>query len=118
MLHHPPAGSPSEHDVPRSGPHSRSGRTRAWWSQRATAFALALALLTSPGALAAQTGGVIAGTVVSERGVPLSDAQVAVDGQVGTGSTTDAAGRFRLVGVSGTGQVTSPSAASAFSRAR
>jgi phosphate/sulfate permease len=68
-------------------------------------FAFLLALVTPPAAVSAQTGGVITGTVVSERGTPLSDAQIAVDGQTGTGGTTDAGGRFRLVNIAGAGQV-------------
>lgn len=52
-----------------------------------------------------QSTGVIAGVVVNDRsGAPVSDAQVAVEGR-NVGATTDAAGRFRLVGLTGSGNV-------------
>lgn len=69
-----------------------------------TAAALALTLgYTAP--LEAQSGG-IAGSVVSERtGGPLADAQILVaDGNRTT--TTDASGRFRLLGLPASGRVT------------
>jgi TonB-linked SusC/RagA family outer membrane protein len=47
-------------------------------------------------------GGTISGTVVAEGSLrPLANAQVTVDGQVGRGSVTDAGGRFRIAGVTG-----------------
>ena len=49
---------------------------------------------------------VVAGTVVAERSErPLTGVQIAVDGQPGKGAVTDASGRFRIAGVTGT-QVT------------
>lgn len=105
MLHHPPSGSPSAHDARRSPHAPRPARRRGRWPRLAALLAVAFSFATPFTPLSAQTGGVIAGTVVSERGVPLSDAQVVVEGQATTGGTTDAAGRFRLVGISGTGQV-------------
>jgi hypothetical protein len=62
-----------------------------------------LAALASP--VDAQTGGIISGTVVSERsGGPVSDAQVATDDRAQV-VTTDASGRFRLGGLPGSGNV-------------
>src|SRR5687768_298788 len=55
--------------------------------------------------LDAQSGGIISGTVVSERtGSPVSDAQVSADDRP-LGVTTDASGRFRLVGLPNSGNV-------------
>ena len=76
------------------------------WGSRAGAFALAaiLAVAALPGHLSAQSG-VIAGTVVSDRSnAPIGEAQVAIEGRP-VGTTTDAAGRFRLSGLTGTGTV-------------
>lgn len=57
------------------------------------------------GVLHAQSSGTIAGTIVNERsGAPISDAQIAVEGR-NTGATSDAAGRFRIVGLTGSGEV-------------
>ncbi len=71
----------------------------------AALVAIATALLWPAAPATAQSGGVIAGTVVSERGTPVSDAQINVEGQASVGTTSDAAGRFRLVGVAGSGNV-------------
>ncbi|HUR91955.1 MAG TPA: SusC/RagA family TonB-linked outer membrane protein [Gemmatimonadaceae bacterium] len=70
-------------------------------SRLAAAGVLALAmqiLLTSPAE--AQQAGVLAGTVLGAGGQPLPGAQVRVTG-TSLGATTDASGRFRIVGVSG-----------------
>src|SRR5689334_6230923 len=70
---------------------------------RAGALALAAALLASPRAARAQESGVIAGRVITQTGSrPIVGAQVAVADQAGKGAVTDASGRFRIVGVSGT----------------
>jgi TonB-linked SusC/RagA family outer membrane protein len=63
------------------------------------------ALLASPVAArsAAAQEGVLAGTVVAagtQR--PIAGAQVTVQGQAGKGAVTDAQGRFRIAGVTGT----------------
>src|SRR5688572_8319265 len=61
----------------------------------------ALLLATTASALAAQAG-TIAGVVVAEGSLtPISEAQVRVTNAT-TGTTTDAAGRFRLTGLTGT----------------
>lgn len=53
----------------------------------------------------AQGAGTISGTVVNERsGTPIGDAQIAVEGR-NVGATSDAAGRFRIVGLTGSGDV-------------
>jgi TonB-linked SusC/RagA family outer membrane protein len=81
-------------------------RARVAGRRLATAALVAGAAVLTPLAVAtAQTGGVITGTVVSERGAPISDAQLSVEGQSAVGATSDAAGRFRLTGISGSGNV-------------
>ena len=63
--------------------------------------AAALALVSATTSLAAQ-GGTISGTVVAEGTLtPIPEAQVRVAG-ASTGTMTDAAGRFRLAGLTGT----------------
>lgn len=53
----------------------------------------------------AQGTGSVAGTVVNDKnGSPIGDAQIMVEGR-NVGTTTDAAGRFRVAGLTGTGQV-------------
>lgn len=83
-------------------------RTQAWTGalrHRATALALA-ALFAAPSApLSAQAGGVVAGTVVNDRGSPIGEAQISVEGQAALGTTSDAAGRFRLTGLPASGSV-------------
>jgi TonB-linked SusC/RagA family outer membrane protein len=62
------------------------------------ALGIGVALASAP-ALPAQGAGTLAGTVVSERtSVPIPGVQLAVEGTT-TGTTTDASGRFRLVGL-------------------
>ncbi len=72
-----------------------------------TAVFAAVIMLAGPvgSAIHAQGTGVIAGTVVNERGTPVSDAQLGVEGQSAVGTSTDASGRFRLVGLTGGGTV-------------
>ena len=70
-------------------------------TRQATIALLGLALQLTPFAAArAQQEGVIAGVVLGAGGQPLPDARVSVAGS-GLGATTDAAGRFRIGGVSG-----------------
>jgi TonB-dependent SusC/RagA subfamily outer membrane receptor len=69
------------------------------------ALGLVAASLASSAELPAQGTGSLAGTVVSEKnGSPIGDAQIMVEGR-NAGTTTDAAGRFRLAGLTGSGQV-------------
>lgn len=89
--------------APRAGslpPHRAFRRVLALLALLASAATLVAPART----LSAQTGGVIAGTVVNERGAPVSDAQIAIEGQI-AGATSDAAGRFRLTGITVTGSV-------------
>jgi len=77
---------------------------RRGWAPRVTNLALTLAamLVAAPTFAQAQQG-TIAGTVVIEGAQrPLAGAQVAVEGQAGVGTTTDASGRFRITGLTGT----------------
>ena len=76
---------------------------------RVRTFGAVLGLMAAslaPGAVAqAQGTGTIAGSVVNEKnGSPISDAQLVVEGR-NLGTTTDAAGRFRLAGLTGSGDV-------------
>jgi TonB-linked SusC/RagA family outer membrane protein len=81
---------------------------RPWATRARTAglgWLLAFCSLAGITPLAAQGTGTITGTVVNDRsGGPVADAQIAVEG-TGIGATTDAAGRFRLAGISATGEV-------------
>src|SRR5690242_1689680 len=68
---------------------------------RAAAVAVAAVLALTPRTARAQEG-VIAGTVVTEAGSrPLPGAQIAVQDQAGKGAVADAAGRFRITGLTG-----------------
>src|SRR5687768_4789579 len=86
-----------------ASPHPDPRARRALGSTllgRAVARA-ALLLATASSALAAQAG-TIAGVVVAEGSLtPISEAQVRVANST-TGTNTDAAGRFRLTGLTGT----------------
>lgn len=66
----------------------------------AAASVVALAVALSAPTVAAQQAGVIAGTVLGAGGQPLPGAQVRVTG-TNLGATTDASGRFRIVGLTG-----------------
>jgi TonB-linked SusC/RagA family outer membrane protein len=81
-----------------------AGRARVAGRLATAVLALAALLLPAAGA-AAQAGGVITGAVVNDRGAPIGDAQLSVEGQVAVGVTSDASGRFRLTGLSGAGNV-------------
>ena len=67
-------------------------------------IALTLAALLSAAPIAAQTQqGTVSGTVLVEGAQrPLPGAQVTVEGQTTGGTATDASGRFRLTGLTGT----------------
>jgi TonB-linked SusC/RagA family outer membrane protein len=68
---------------------------------RAAAVAISAALILVPRSAHAQEG-VLAGTVITSAGArPIVGAQVAVQDQAGKGAVTDAAGRFRISGVTG-----------------
>jgi len=63
----------------------------------------AAALLVAAAPAARAQGGTIAGSVVAEGAQrPLAGAQVTVAGQVGKEAASDASGRFRITGVTGT----------------
>jgi TonB-linked SusC/RagA family outer membrane protein len=65
-------------------------------------LATAAALLLGAAPLAHAQTGTISGVVVAEGSLrPLANAQIGVDGQAGRGAVTDAAGRFRLAGLTG-----------------
>jgi TonB-dependent SusC/RagA subfamily outer membrane receptor len=79
------------------------------WRDGSHPIAIVLALIfvftIAPSPAAAQDG-IVSGTVVTEAGqTPLPGVQVIVEGQQGKGAVTDASGRFRITGISGT-QVT------------
>jgi TonB-linked SusC/RagA family outer membrane protein len=68
-----------------------------WWLP-----VMVLSFLTAFPALALAQTGVVAGTVVSDQSLrPLAGVTVQVEGQ-GLGAVTDANGRFRIAGVTGT----------------
>ena len=72
------------------------------WSHRLAAIGLAVLLGVAPRAARAQ-GGTISGSVVDQGSQrPLPNVQVSVQGQAGRGAVSDANGRFRISGVSGT----------------
>ena len=82
----------------------RSHRTRrtVWRALVATTFA-AVTLATATPRAVAQQPGTVTGTVLVEGAQrPLAGAQVTVDGQPDKATATDASGRFRLTGLSGT----------------
>ena len=73
----------------------------------AGAIALVAALLALPRVARAQDG-VVAGTVITQTGArPIPGVQVAVQDQAGKGAVTDASGRFRITGVTGSQVVVS-----------
>ncbi len=73
------------------------GWTRAMWQSAA----MLAVLLTAPQRLLAQEG-VVAGTVVVSGSLrALPGVQVTVSGQAGKGAVTDAAGHFRIAGLTG-----------------
>ena len=81
-------------------PYEDEGDTFGW-SVRRSVIMLAIALLVVPGLASAQDG-VIAGTVYSEGQLrPIAGAQISVADQAGKGAVSDASGRFRITGVSG-----------------
>ncbi len=82
----------------------RLGRTRTSLARRSLALgACALALLSLAAPIASAQDGTIAGTVQIERALrPLTGAQITVEGQPGKETLTDASGRFRLTGLTGT----------------
>jgi TonB-linked SusC/RagA family outer membrane protein len=80
-----------------------TGRRPLWRAglRAARALVLGLAVLAVPRLATAQDG-IIAGTVYSEGQLrPIAGAQVSVADQAGKGAVSDASGRFRITGVSG-----------------
>ena len=86
-------------DVSQSPPARRDARTF-----RVARIAATLASLLIGAATEARAqGGTIGGTVMTEGAQrAVAGAQVGVSGQAGAGASTDAAGRFRITGVTGT----------------
>jgi TonB-dependent SusC/RagA subfamily outer membrane receptor len=94
--------------IPQEKLHMLHSAVR-WAASRARTIGVALGLVAAtlaPAAtVVAQSTGSIAGTVVNEKnGSPIGDAQIMVEGR-NIGTTTDNAGRFRLAGLTGSGQV-------------
>lgn len=85
--------------------HSAARFAAARVAPLAVALGLTAASLAPRADARAQGTGSIAGTVVNEKnGSPIGDAQLMVEGR-NIGTTTDAGGRFRLAGLTGSGQV-------------
>ena len=86
-------------------------KPRAGWRAtlaRAGAAMLAAALVAVPNTARAQESGVIGGRVVTQSGSrPIVGAQVTVQDQGGRGAVTDASGRFRITGLTGSDVVVS-----------
>ena len=82
----------------------RHPTSRRGWLPRVTNIALTLAALLGAAPVISQAQqGTVSGTVLVEGAQrPLPGAQVVVEGQTGIGATTDASGRFRITGLSGT----------------
>jgi len=75
---------------------------RGWPRVANLALTLAALLFAAPVFAQAQPG-TVSGTVLVEGAQrPLAGAQITVDGVTGVGTTSDASGRFRLTGLSGT----------------
>ncbi len=87
------------HAVRQCHPTGRRGRP-----PRVANLALTLAALLFAAPVVAQAQqGTVSGTVLVEGAQrPLAGAQVVVEGQTNTGATTDASGRFRITGLTGT----------------
>src|SRR5262245_29905474 len=92
-----PFASAPPRDVRQAHPaHRRTSRRVA-----NLAFTLVAWLGAAP--LAAQQPGTVSGTVLVEGTQrPVTGATVAVEGQTGVGATTDASGKFRITGLTGT----------------
>src|SRR5690606_26184661 len=90
--------SRSEAGVQPSGRSRRSAVSTA-------ALLAAVGWLIAAGSVAAQESDVVAGVVVDARTLqPLAGVQISVEGTT-TGTVTDASGRFRLQGLTGTSVV-------------
>jgi TonB-linked SusC/RagA family outer membrane protein len=98
----------TQSEVVRFAPEPDSGQshpaTRDGWLPRVARVALTLAtLLFAAAPIARAQQGTISGIVLVEGAQrPLAGAQVSVEGQAGKEAATDASGRFRLAGVTGT----------------
>ena len=88
----------SHHDVRHDHPAKRH---RCSTRVANLAFTLAALLCAAPLAVHAQQGTVSGAVLVEGAQRPLAGAQVTIEGQT-TGATTDASGRFRLTGLTGT----------------
>lgn len=72
------------------------------WLRRLAPLGLALLFGVAPAAARAQSGTISGSVVDASSQRPLAGAQVAVEGQPGRGAVSDASGRFRISGVTGT----------------
>jgi TonB-dependent SusC/RagA subfamily outer membrane receptor len=97
----------SDRSTPRRDRHAAGPRMLHRVLRHLLTSTLALAALAAIPRRAAAQENVIAGTVVSEGQRPISGAQVALVDQPGRGATSDASGRFRITGVTGTNVVLS-----------
>ena len=75
---------------------------RGWPRVANLALTLAALLFVAPAFAQAQQGTVSGSVLVEGAQRPLAGAQITVEGVTGVGTTTDASGRFRLTGLSGT----------------
>jgi TonB-linked SusC/RagA family outer membrane protein len=88
----------ARHIVRRPDPASRHG-----WTLRAASLAFTLAAFLGAAPANAQNAGSVSGTVVVEGAQrPLPGAQISIEGQTDKNTVTDASGRFRITGLTGT----------------
>jgi TonB-linked SusC/RagA family outer membrane protein len=98
----------TQRDLVKFAPPPDDGRSRQPRLARlraaaAAALAIAAVLVLAPRAGHAQGAGTVAGTVLVEGAQrPLAGAQITVEGQPDKATASDASGRFRLTGLSGT----------------
>jgi TonB-linked SusC/RagA family outer membrane protein len=78
-----------------------SSATRPWLT-RLTLFGAALLLGVAPAAARAQSGTISGSVIDASSQRPLAGAQITIAGQAGRGAISDASGRFRISGVTGT----------------
>src|SRR5262245_51238092 len=99
MTQHGSVSFAAPHDV-----RQPTGASRARWPGRFANLAFTLAaLLGAASAVAQAQQGTVSGAIIVEGAQrPLPGAQITVQGQAGKEATSDASGRFRITGVTGT----------------